>query len=385
MTSRGPWLVLAGLIGVAAVLLAITQAGPADSPEHSSSSDGRNGTSALKQFATALGRPGGAVEGDFRLPERPGLLFVFSPTVPFSASDIAELQHWIGVGGTLVYTAEQGDPRLDAALGLRRARRPAIGSAQAVPELVKGVARLEGNQLAPAFLPAPDQVPILRAAAGDVLAISFRIQSGRVVVLADPDLLTNQHLDHADNWRLAADLISWSPRGAPAVFDEYHHGAIASGAGNGWALAPWGDALLWAALVLFLGFALRGRGFGPRLPAEARGERPSSEYVAAVGRLLRRSRARGLTTEVLLNATRRSLAERVGLGRPGANLTEVLGRRSPHLAGELARVQRGAELAALSDEGLRQVAADMHDLAYPSTATAPTLPSPRDGRRNQER
>ena len=67
--------------------------------------------------------------------------------------------------------------------------------------------------------------------------------------------------------------------------------AIGGGAGNGWALAPWGDALLWAALVLFLGFALRGRGFGPRLPAEARGERPSSEYVAAVGRLLRRSPA----------------------------------------------------------------------------------------------
>ena len=58
MRLRGSWLVLAGLIGVAAVLLAITQAGPADSPEHSSSSDGRNGTSALKQFATALGRPG---------------------------------------------------------------------------------------------------------------------------------------------------------------------------------------------------------------------------------------------------------------------------------------------------------------------------------------
>ena len=71
MRSRSPWLVLALLIGVGAVLVAFTQAGPADSPEHSSTSDGRNGTSALRQFAESLGRPSGAVEGEFRLPDRP--------------------------------------------------------------------------------------------------------------------------------------------------------------------------------------------------------------------------------------------------------------------------------------------------------------------------
>lgn len=349
MRSRTSWLVLALLVGVGAVLVAITQAGPADSPEHSSTSDGKNGTSALRQFAAALGRPSGAVEGEFRLPEQPGLLFVFSPTVPFSASDVAELQRWTAIGGTVVYAADQGDSRLDAALGLRRMRRPALGSAEPVPQLVRGVDSLEGNRFSTPLLPGPDQVPILRSSAGDALAVTFRIQSGRVVVLTDPTLLTNEHLDKATNWRLASDLIAWSPRGAPAVFDEYHHGAISSG-GIGWTVAPWGDALLWAALVLFFGFVLRGRGFGPRLPAAAEPDRPSSEYVGAVGRLLRRAGARDLTADVLLNATRRAVAEREGPGRR---------------AEDLAHIESGRALAVSSDEGLRQVAADMHELAFP--------------------
>ena len=350
MRSRSPWLVLALLVGVGAVLVAITQTGPADSPEHSSTSDGRNGTSALRQFAAALGRPSAAVEGEFRLPARPGLLFVFSPTVPYGASDVAELQRWVGIGGTLVYAAEEGDSRLDAALGLRRARRPAVGSAEAAGPLLRGVGALEGNRLSSPLVPAPDQVPILRSRAGDALALTFRLRAGRVVALADPTLLTNEHVGKASNWRLAADLISWSPRGAPAVFDEYHHGAIATAGGTAWALAPWGGALLWAAFVLFLGFALRGRVFGPRLPATPDTERPSSEYVAAVGRLLRRAGARALTTEVLLNATRRAVEERLGRGRAGA---------------ELARVEGTTDLAAGSDEGLRVVAAAMHELAFP--------------------
>jgi hypothetical protein len=348
--SRSPWLVLALLVGVGAVLFAITQSGPSDSPEHSSTSDGRNGTSALRQFAAALGRPSAAVEGEFRLPARPGLLFVFSPTIPYSAADVSELLRWVGIGGTLVYSAEQSDPRLDAALGLRRSRRPALGNAEAVGPMVRGVGALEGSRFSSPFVPAPDQVPILRSSAGDALALTYRLQSGRVVVLADPTLFTNEHIDKAENWRLAADIISWSPRGAPAVFDEYHHGAVASGGGTAWALAPWGDALLWAAFVLFLGFALRGRGFGPRLPAVPEPDRPSSEYVAAVGRLLHRSRARELTTEVLLNATRRAVEERLGRGRAAV---------------ELAQVERETEFAAISDAGLRQLAAEMHQLAFP--------------------
>jgi hypothetical protein len=349
--SRSPWLVLALLVGVGAVLLAITQTGPADSLEHSSNSDGKNGTSALRQFANALGRPSGAVEGEFRLPARPGLLFVFSPTVPYSAADVTELQRWVGIGGTVVYAAENGDARLDAALSLRRSRRPALGSAAPVAPLVRGVDALEGSRFPSPLVPGPDQVPLLRSNAGDALALTFKLQSGRVVALADPTLLTNEHIDRATNWRLAADLISWSPRGAPAVFDEYHHGAIATAGGTAWALAPWGDALLWAAFVLFLGFALRGRAFGPRLPATLDTERPSSEYVAAVGRLLRRAGARALTTEVLLNATRRAVEERLGRGRAGA---------------EMARVEGTTELAAGSDEELRVAAAAMHELAFPT-------------------
>jgi hypothetical protein len=57
-----------------------------------------------------------------------------------------------------------------------------------------------------------------------------------------------------------------------------------------------------------------------------------------------------LTADVLLNATRRAVAEREGPGRR---------------AEDLAHIESGRALAVSSDEGLRQVAADMHELAFP--------------------
>jgi hypothetical protein len=368
MKSRSTWTALVGLVALAAVLYALAHTGPQDSPEHRSTSDGPNGTSALRTFAGRIGRPGGAVEGAFKLPTAPGVLFVFTPTVPFSAGDVAEVRRWVEVGGTLVYAAESGDSRLDAALGLRRVRAPVDGRARPVPVLLGGVSTLKGATFAYPLRAAPGQVPILRNARGDVLGLSFRLKSGRVVALTEPTELTNQNVDQADNWRLASDLVFLGARGAPALFDEYHHGDIAGGGGGGWALAPWGTALLWAALALFLGFALRGRSFGPRLPLVTPGERPSSEYVRAVGRLLRRAGARGLTADVLLGATRGALAQRVGLGKPGDRLEGVLKQRAPALAADLERVEAALPDAAASEEALLAAAGAMHSLAYPSGA-----------------
>jgi hypothetical protein len=364
MSSRSAWLALGAIVVLAAVMVALTQTAPADSPEHRSTSYGPNGTSALREFAGRLGRPAGAVEGEFKLPNGPGILFVFSPTTPFSGGDVAELTRWVQLGGTLVYAAESGDARLDAALGVHRVRRPAEGAAQPVPGLLHGVTTIKGSTLAYPLGAGPDQVPLLRTSRGEVLALAFRLRAGRILALADPTELVNENIDQPDNWRLASDLISLGARGAPALFDEYHHGEIATTGGFGWGFAPWADALLWAALVLFAGFALRGQAFGPRVRLAAAGDRPSSEYTAAVGGLLRRAGARRLTADVLLGATRAALAQRVGLGKAD-RLDTVLKQRAPALAADLDRIEEGLGAADVSEEGLAAAAADLHRLAYP--------------------
>jgi hypothetical protein len=323
-----------------------------------------------------MGRAERAVEGDYRLPTGAGLLFVFSPTVPFSAADTAEVRRWVELGGTLVYAAETGDSRLDADLGIRRLRRLAPGAARPVDGLLRGVGTLKGASLTYPLEAASDQVPLLRDSRGLVLALDFRLKSGRIVVLSDPTELTNENVYQADNWRLAADLVSRAPRGAPALFDEYHHGVISgSGSGAGWLGTAWGAALIWAALLLFSGFALRGRAFGPRLSLAPAGDRPSTEYVAAVGRLLRRAGARSLTAEVLLAATRRALAERAGLGRPGDRLEAALAQRAPALAAELQGLEATLAAAAASEVALLRAAAGLHALAYPGEGGQALSPS----------
>ena len=57
MRDRSSWLLL-GLFAAIAIVLILAQNGTQqDSPEHSSKSDGPNGTSALVQYAAALGHP----------------------------------------------------------------------------------------------------------------------------------------------------------------------------------------------------------------------------------------------------------------------------------------------------------------------------------------
>src|SRR5260370_34012799 len=76
-------LALAVLIGGIAYLGQPKQ----DSPEHSSNSDAANGTSAARLFAQAIRHPTTQIEGSFTMPSAHGLMFVFTPTRPFSCAD----------------------------------------------------------------------------------------------------------------------------------------------------------------------------------------------------------------------------------------------------------------------------------------------------------
>src|SRR5438046_10559813 len=106
MKGRG-WMVLGGLV-VLVLVLVLLRGGTTQrqSPNHASTSDAADGTSALRAYADALGYPSGSVEGRFSLPAAAGLLCVFTPSTGFSAHQAAHLTRCMQAGGVVVCGAE---------------------------------------------------------------------------------------------------------------------------------------------------------------------------------------------------------------------------------------------------------------------------------------
>jgi hypothetical protein len=366
--GRG-WIALGAMVVLVFLLVLLRGTGTqGQSPDHASTSDAPDGTSALRAYASALGHSSGSVEGVFTLAASPGLLFVFTPTNGFSATEVQQLNSWMQSGGILVYAAEVGDPQLDTQFGLLRTATNVSARAHAAAPILGGVGTVAGADAAHSFRPTAAQVPLLRNDAGDVLAVRQDVGRGQLVALADPLILCNGYLGTPDNGRFAADLLAMTPSGGQVWFDEFHHGAAATASPEtAWMTTPWGIALVAVVIIAFVGLALRGRAFGPRIPLRAREDRSTAEYAVAVGSLLHRAGARRVTLETLLSATRRAVAQRIGLGGdvPSDRLNATIEQRAPAAAVELARAERDIDTASRSEAEVLTMARRLHDLAYP--------------------
>jgi len=367
--SRRRWILFGAVVVLIAMVVLLRGTAGGDSPEHGSASDAGNGTSALRFYAESLGHQSGSIEGDYNLPLTPALLFIFSPTTGFSNAQSQQLTNWLSSGNVVVYAAEEGDPDLDTQFGLHRSSAGVDAAAHAAAPIFGGVTTLSGASSAAALTPSASQVPLLRNVHGDVLALRTAVGSGQLIALTDPLVLCNGYLRLADNGRFAADLIALAPNGGQVLFDEFHHGEIAGNVPpeTGWMLTPWGAALVLAVIIIFAGLAMRGRAFGPPIPLHRRADRSSAEYAAAVGSLLHRTGARRVTLETLLSATRRTVAERVGVGSstPSGQLLDTIAQRSPAAAAELSRAQAGLPAALTSEAAVLEMARRLHELAYP--------------------
>jgi hypothetical protein len=358
-------------VAVAALLLAIVLAfalrgtSSGDSPEHRTDSDAGNGASALVQLASALDHPTTTLQDGFQPDLGMGALFVLSPTLGFTPDEAARAADYVKGGGVLVYAAEQGDPQLDQSLQVSRQRTIASGDATGAGPQLAGVAHVVGAVADQPLAPAGAQVILLRSSSGQPLAFEQFLGRGRVVVLADPLPLCNGHLEQADNWRLAADLVSLAPAGTRVAFDEYHHGPVeVSSPLTGWLSTAWGAAIAWVVLVAFTGLLLRARAFGPRLSLPGGAVRSTAEHVAAAGGLLARSRAASTTGRLLAAATRRALAARHGVAL-GPDFDRTLRQRAPAEAEELRRAEAELQGGGEGEAGLLAAARRLHPLAYP--------------------
>ena len=368
--------VLALLIGGVAYLGQPKQ----DSPEHSSNSDAANGTSAARLFAQAMGHPTSQIEGTFSPPSQNGLMFVFTPTSPYTADDADQTANWVRQGGVLVYASEQGDSELDRAFSVTRLSGFASSQTELANPVLDGVTTVSGADLAVPFLASTAQVPILRSNDGYPLGFIQTLGSGTVVVLADPLVLCNGYLDKTDNGRFLSDLLGLVDAGSAVGFDEYHHGLILSDlAPQAWVTTPWGAAILWFLVAVFVGLLLRGRRFGPLIQRPAEVARADAEWAVAVGELLRRSGARALTLGMLATASERAVAVRTGLpAQPRDRFWNALYARAPELAGELAEAEKALYGSAGGDAELLRAAQRLHGLAYPPA------PARRQLSKNQE-
>ena len=365
MRDRGTWLGLLALLIVVVVLVALEHPGSrAGAPDHRATSDAANGTSALRLYAEALGHRTYLVEATFIIPHDAGLLFVFTPVRAVTADEAQSISRWVEGGGVLVYASEGPDASLESALDLSRGQGPVAAEEDAAAPVLAGVHKLSGFVAALPFELHPQQVAILRNHAHAVLGLMAAVGRGRIVALADPLPLCNGYLDKSDNGRFAADLLSLTS--GPIVFDEYHHALAGASGETDWLATPWGAALGWAAFVVFVGLALRGRAFGPRVPISGSRDRSTAEYPAAIGSLLRRAGARQVTLGVLAAGARRAVAGRLGLARDvqDRRFPETLARRAPELAARLAQTESRIP-SAVTDRDVLDVSRELHELAYP--------------------
>ena len=363
--ARG-W-VIAAVLSLAIAGLAYLFQPPQSSPDHSSTSDAADGASAAVLFAQSMGHPTLEVAGFFTTPSPSGLMFVLTPTSPFTSDEANQTASWVRSGGVLVYASEHGDVELDRALGVSRLNGLVSGNTAIANPILAGVNDVAGGALAIPLDPTSGQVPILRSPGGFVLGYVSYLDSGRVVVLADPLVLCNGYLDKNDNGRMLADLLG-NDRGTVA-FDEYHHGLTFSDVSpQAWVLTPWGAGILWLLVAVFVGLLLRGRGFGPLIARPAEAARADVEWAVAVGELLRRSGARAVTLGLLANASERAVAARTGLPlKPRERFWTALWSRAPELAGELAEAENALYGSAGGEAELLKAAQRLHEVAYPVT------------------
>jgi hypothetical protein len=363
--ARG-W-VIAGAAAIAIAALAYLVQPHQDSPEHSSNSDAANGASAALLFAQAMGHPVDQVSGSFATPTTPGMMFVFTPTSPYTSDEAERTLLWVRSGGVLVYASEQGDPELDRTFGVRRLGGLTAGDLQLGNPVVPGVTNVAGGTTVMPLDPVADQVPFIRTPEGFATGYMQRVSAGTVVVLADPLVLCNGYLDKHDNGRLLSDLLGLVGPDTSVLFDEYHHGVILSDfAPQAWLATPWGAALLWLLVAIFVGLLLRGRSFGPLIPRPLESARTDVEWAVAVGQLLRRSSARAVTLGLLAVATERAVAARTGIPLlPRERFWNALWVRAPALAADLAEAENALNASTATESDLLKAAQRLHRIAHP--------------------
>jgi hypothetical protein len=281
-----------------------------------------------------------------------GTLVVIAPPFRYNptAEEFSSLRKWVERGGLLILI-DREIPSLDLDDQTQVDTFAALQSGEIRPLqptiYTRGVTRLELTMFASRLrVVGPSTTAHFGDDNGPILA-DAAIGSGRVVMLTDPFVVSNNGITKADNFVLAVNLLAARPEGLIA-FDEYHHGhgsqAQLGSASSGFLSyfkgtpVPWmmAQVMLIAALAVYS----KGRRFVRPVPIKRERRTTNLEFVSSMANIIRLARARDLALQNIYSEFRRKLCRYAAL--PSSIAT-------PKLASAVAR------RAGMDERGIRKL------------------------------
>lgn len=323
--SRDTWLalVLFFILTIVTAVAVYQEAQNAiDQPDLAAFSDEPEGAKALFLYLNEIGFVADdSVQTEFEIPNDTDVMLLLEPFFGMADTEWEQIDEWVRDGGTLIISGSnlgtlvafdryntrlRGNPLQDLSVSLQN---PLMVS-PAIP-----VSTTLENE----FILVTDRENILIHLAssedGQPVIISFQQGSGRVVLSAMPQVFTNQGLAEPGHAEIALNLITAGGEVQNIWFDEWHHGirpTIDSTGGRNWLQGtPVGRAILYLALVLFIGLILRGRIFGRPVPLQKELHRRAPlEYISGIANLSRRAGNRTAVLEDYHGRLKRTIGHR---------------------------------------------------------------------------
>jgi hypothetical protein len=171
------------------------------------------------------------------------------------------------------------------------------------------------------------------------LLVDVPYGAGRIVLLADPYIVSNGGIALVDNAQLAINLVA--TKEGVVAFDEYHQGY---GSNNNrffqfFEGTPIIAIFLQISLIVGLVFFSQSRRFGRPVPEPETDRLSKLEYVAAMAELQQRTRAHDLAIENIFTEFRRRATRAVGMDGT-ANTRDLAARIAERARLDAAHVER---------------------------------------------
>jgi hypothetical protein len=201
--------------------------------------------------------------------------------------------------------------------------------------------------------PTTSRAPVVHLTTSNApLLVDYSYGQGRIVLLSDSYMVSNNGIALKDNLQLAINLLGGNPNSTSdgiIAFDEFHQGRMTtSNAFVGYfagtpVLAIAGQIVLLALLILWT----RGRRFARPVPLVQVDRRSSLEFVASMAELQQRAHAYDLAIENIYSRTRRVLARYAGVdyNSPRSEIAAGVASRSTLSAHQIETLMRQSEEA----------------------------------------